>query len=160
MSVTNLDSYYIRFIYAGLLPFVSIATLVWIVPESLSASLIQFFIAYSAIILSFMAGTLFLLHALPAKFISLRNELDPKAIESMHQTNLAALMVLSLLACLGLLTSSLVGAVILALGFWIFDGIEKRTLPPEFKPYLDLRSIIQRTVLVSHLTVIVFLIQQ
>jgi hypothetical protein len=160
MSEIDSDSYYIRFVYAGLLPFISVATLIWIIPQSSSSYLVEFFISYSSIILSFMAGSLFLFHALPSKFRELFAGSEVLRTDlSKSQRFVAALMVLSLIACLALLTNGALAVALLGLGFLAYGRLESSSLPLAFKAYIEFRSTIQRAVLVSHLMVFVFLLQ-
>ncbi|MCG9731444.1 DUF3429 domain-containing protein [Shewanella sp. Isolate13] len=129
--------------YAGLLPFI-IATIMSLVGWSLPWFEPEFaFVSYSAIILSFLAGTLW------------------GQVLYLHAANLANLLILSnlyaLLAWLALMIDQTMAAlVILAFGYFSLLGVEKnfQNLPVKDE-YQQMRTVLTSVALLTHFLMLI-----
>jgi cobalamin synthase len=145
-----------NYMYWGATPFVSIALLVWISIESIAVNAVTAFIFYSSIILAFMAGTLWPLT---------RSAIEPSSTEEKDMAQKKATtrsIFLSLVAVLATFIAqfTMAGAVaLLMLGYVILPRFEQDLAPMLPKEYLDLRAVVNRAVLVSHISVLVFVLQ-
>ena len=122
--------------YAGLLPFVGPALAAWGLPQS-STSLNYLFITYSAVILSFVAGTL---------WGSLSHDPSRKARLLFILTNLVALLCWAVF-----FTHLLLALALLTAGFASLYYAETRWTPPQYSAdYLSLRLRLTTVVILSH----------
>lgn len=136
--------------YAGLIPFVLMAAAVWFLPESNALTISQYFIAYSAIILSFLSCLLW--------SAALFTQTDATTNQQKKQWLVISIS-FSLIAWLSLLLPQGLGIWVLMTGFYALLRYEKRSLHTIYPDWFyELRHWLSNIVLCCHLSVAVFLL--
>ncbi len=135
----------------GAAPFVALSLLAWLVPEAHVMKVHVGFMTYSVMIFSFMTGTIWGGRVLGSA------ELDgePKALLIAIGAFLFCLLASSLAYFFGLVTGFLM-MIIAYLALPILERVSALDAP---RTYLELRSKINKTVVLSHLVILVHLIQ-
>ncbi len=134
--------------YAGLLPFVVPAFLVWVMPESFAHQASEVFRAYAAIILSFLSGLLWYA------------ALHPDEESEFAKQQLWHGIVFSLIAFAALFTPLLYALPALLFSFWLLRKAEVRLADKRYPLwFIELRDWLTRIVLASHISVWVFVMQ-
>lgn len=125
----------------GLVPFLATTLGVWLAPAAWQAALLMAFLAYGAVILSFLGGIHWGLVMVA-----------PRPAEVATRGRWLASMAPSLLAWPALLVGGLAGTGLLALGFVLVMGLEQRHRQCLELPawYLSLRWLLTLVVLACH----------
>ena len=140
---------------SGLIPFVVPALLVWVLPEKTGLLLSDFFIYYSAIILSFLSGILWCIGL--QQVIS---PIDDNRDRNQHTKYLTISIVFSLLAWVSLLIPLTGGLLLLGTGFIVIRQFEKKYLASIYPEWFSkMRDLLTRIVFASHLSLFVFTLQ-
>lgn len=142
-----------KYMYWGAAPFVSAAFLVWVSPSYIAEKASIAFALYSAVILGFMAGTLWRPTTVEV------NAMEPP--QPINKGNDIAIF-MSLVAVFGVIASELnlsLSIVILGIGYICLPKAESLSGISFERSYKDLRAIINRTVIISHLSVLVYQLQ-
>ena len=135
----------------GAAPFVVLSLLAWLIPEHHLIHVQTGFLAYSVMIFSFMTGTLW-----GGRLLSSSTEIsDPKTL----LIAIGSFLFVLLAATLAYFFSFLFGLVLLLLAYLTLPAIERLSELPFPASYLELRRKINRTVVLSHVVVIVHAIQ-
>ena len=135
----------------GAAPFVALSLLAWLMPEQYLIHVQTGFLAYSVMIYSFMTGTLW-----GGRLLSAATEKsDPKTLFIAIGSFLFVLLAAALAHFFGFLF----GLILLLLAYLTLPAIERLSQLPFPANYLELRRKINRTVVLSHVVVIVHAIQ-
>ncbi len=134
--------------YAGLLPFLGPAFLVWILPEATAQTFVSVFVIYSALILSFLGGLLW-------AAVLLRSELHD-AYRPILWGGIGA----SLTGLLAAFVVPDIALALLAVGFVMLRQLEQRFLLSVYpEAFAVMRDWLTRIVLACHVSVWVFVLQ-
>lgn len=136
--------------YAGLIPFVLMAAAVWFLPENNALTISQHFIAYSAIILSFISCLLW-----SAALFSQTGE----TTNQQKKQWLVISISFSLIAWLSLMLPQDLAIWVLMAGYYALLRYEKSALHDTYPDWFhELRHWLSNIVLCCHLSVAVFLL--
>lgn len=151
-EIQNLAQRYGR---CGLIPFVSSALLVWVLPEETGLIVSSFFLFYSAVIFSFLSASFWY-----AGLQSLGESNCEGGRHNPYRKFLTISMAFSLLAWFSLLSPLIWGLVILGAGFIVIRQFERKYLSSIFPEWFaQMRDFLTRIVFASHLSVLVFVVQ-
>ena len=135
----------------GAAPFVMLSLSAWLVPEQHLIDVQTGFLAYSVMIFSFMTGTLW-----GGRLLSVSTEdKDPQTL----LLAIGSFLFVLLAAALAYFWGIVPGLILLALAYLALPLIERQAALAYPSNYVELRRKINRTVVVSHLVIIVHALQ-
>lgn len=135
----------------GAAPFVALSLLAWLAPEAHIVKVHSGFMAYSVMIFSFMTGTIWGGRIVGAPL--LKDEAKPLVIA------IAAFLFCLLASALAAFTGLLTGLLMMLFAYLTLPSLERASELEFPRAYLELRGKINRTVVVSHLVVVVHMVQ-
>ena len=135
----------------GAAPFVALSLLAWLAPEAHIVKVHSGFLAYSVMIFCFMTGTIW-----GGRILGTTDSKDePKPLVIAISAFLFCLLAASLAAFTELLT----GMLMMMVAYLALPGLERASELEFPRSYFELRGKINKTVVLSHLVIVVHMVQ-